>query len=185
MARKLLTHCRKGHEFTEENTYVFYNKKLDLYTRICRKCRNGRVRKWELENSELHGQKSREYAKNYWHENKEKVMERERKNPHRNPLRSRKYRYKITNDEFMEMWEKQNKECKICGTLLDSFPKVAIDHCHKTGKIRGFLCKKYNTGLGMFQDNIEILIKAAAYLAQNHEEKEICPVNSAEPLRTF
>jgi hypothetical protein len=32
---------------------------------------------------------------------------------------------------------------------------LSVDHCHKTGKIRGLLCTKCNTALGWFETNQE------------------------------
>jgi hypothetical protein len=42
--------------------------------------------------------------------------------------------------------------------------RLSVDHCHNTGKIRGILCTKCNTGLGSFKDNIELLMNAIKYL---------------------
>ena len=50
--------------------------------------------------------------------------------------------------------------CEICGSYLASH----IDHDHITGKVRGFLCRRCNIGLGQFQDNKEFLYKAISYL---------------------
>lgn len=42
---------------------------------------------------------------------------------------------------------------------------MPIDHCHKTGKIRGILCSRCNTALGGFNDDIKLLDKAINYLS--------------------
>ena len=50
--------------------------------------------------------------------------------------------------------------CMICG----STHKLCIDHCHTTLNVRGILCSKCNTGLGMFNDNVDALVNAIKYL---------------------
>jgi len=42
-----------------------------------------------------------------------------------------------------------------------------VDHDHKTGKIRGLLCKRCNVGMGYFKDDPSILKKAVRYLEEN------------------
>jgi hypothetical protein len=53
--------------------------------------------------------------------------------------------------------------CQICGYVPES-GRNFIDHDHTTGKIRGLLCFKCNSALGLFKDNKELLLKAIAYL---------------------
>lgn len=43
---------------------------------------------------------------------------------------------------------------------------VAIDHCHKTGKVRGLLCNSCNKGLGFFNDNKELLKNAIKWIGE-------------------
>lgn len=60
------------------------------------------------------------------------------------------------------------KKCGICFAELISKgmegSSVCVDHDHKTGKVRGFLCNNCNRGLGMFMDNVEYLNNAIDYL---------------------
>lgn len=56
----------------------------------------------------------------------------------------------------------EKHSCHICGVLCDR--SIAIDHCHKTNRFRGLLCKPCNNGLGHFQDDTEIMQKAIIYL---------------------
>ena len=69
----------------------------------------------------------------------------------------------------------QDGRCAICSTPMavvrtkDGPPAAHIDHDHVTGKIRGMLCPTCNMGLGCFDDNKELLRKAAAYL-DSHKE---------------
>lgn len=59
----------------------------------------------------------------------------------------------------------QSNRCAICNELFKT--KAALDHCHKTGKIRGVLCINCNSGLGFFKDNIPILKAAISYLERH------------------
>ena len=70
----------------------------------------------------------------------------------------------ITIQDYDEMLESQNGGCKICGGKDKSF-RLAVDHCHGTGKIRGLLCSKCNRGIGCFKDSTDLLRKAIEYLS--------------------
>lgn len=76
--------------------------------------------------------------------------------------------YGLTEKEYKDMELVQNMKCKIC--LLPSVNRLFVDHCHKTGKIRGLLCAKCNAGLGQFNDDISILEYAINYLKENSDE---------------
>jgi hypothetical protein len=55
--------------------------------------------------------------------------------------------------------------CHICGVLAEKDGRrLAVDHCHKTGKVRGVLCGRCNKNIGQFEDNPNILIAAALYI---------------------
>lgn len=71
--------------------------------------------------------------------------------------------YGITSEEYDEMLEAQGGVCKICGATPGA-RRLAVDHCHDTGEIRGLLCYNCNSALGRFQDNIALLEAAIKYL---------------------
>ena len=80
-------------------------------------------------------------------------------------------RLKIDVTEYYRMLEEQNNKCKICGQeetrksrTKDKICQLAIDHCHKTGKIRALLCHACNVAIGSFKDDLELLQKAISYL---------------------
>lgn len=77
--------------------------------------------------------------------------------------RSLKYKYELTLSDYEAMLVSQNNVCEICG-LVDDEKRLAIDHDHKTGTVRGLLCQKCNVGLGYFKDNTELLQNAIVYL---------------------
>jgi recombination endonuclease VII len=56
--------------------------------------------------------------------------------------------------------EEKHGPCEICGTYC----KLSLDHDHNTGRARGWLCRKCNSGIGYLEDKVELLQKAIAYL---------------------
>lgn len=72
-------------------------------------------------------------------------------------------KYGITLGDYYDMMFNQSGKCKICDKPSNG-TKLAIDHCHKTGKIRGLLCVKCNALLGLAGDSKETLNNAIKYL---------------------
>lgn len=74
--------------------------------------------------------------------------------------------YGITAEEYKILYEAQGGRCAICRRATGATRRLAVDHDHKTGRVRGLLCKPCNRyGLGMFaRDNPEIFDRAANYL---------------------
>lgn len=89
-----------------------------------------------------------------------------------------RYRYNISLSDFIELRELQKDACKICGCHLEinknsslRSKKVAVDHCHRTGRVRGLLCFACNTGLGHFRDDLTLLESAIAYLSASKQQE--------------
>jgi hypothetical protein len=66
--------------------------------------------------------------------------------------------------EVYKIWKTVNK-CQICLSDFKNSKDKCIDHCHQTGYIRGILCSKCNTALGLFQDDVSVVSRANEYLA--------------------
>lgn len=77
--------------------------------------------------------------------------------------------YQLTTDEYDEMLASQNGVCAICHEKCTNGRRLAVDHDHRTGKVRGLLCSKCNTALGGFRESEDLLQKAIRYL-QNFVE---------------
>ncbi|WP_344288161.1 endonuclease VII domain-containing protein [Streptomyces synnematoformans] len=71
-----------------------------------------------------------------------------------------KRQYGITEAERDQMIASQMGVCLICL----SAPAVHVDHCHRTGKVRGVLCFNCNSAIGKLRDNPATARRAAAYL---------------------
>lgn len=82
-------------------------------------------------------------------------------------LRVKVSKYKIPREKIIELWSKEN--CDLCGEYMK---KKNIDHCHKTGIVRGVLCTNCNTALGKLKDDIYLLRKAIKYLKQSKNALE-------------
>jgi len=68
--------------------------------------------------------------------------------------------YGMTVEEWETLFSSQKGACGICEKAVP----LCVDHCHETGKIRGLLCRKCNSALGMLDDSICLARKAVLYL---------------------
>jgi hypothetical protein len=75
-----------------------------------------------------------------------------------------KKRYGVSAEEYKKRMS-ESTSCFLCG----SENELCYDHCHSSMKFRGVLCRKCNTGLGLFKDNPELLRKAADYVERHGE----------------
>jgi hypothetical protein len=86
--------------------------------------------------------------------------------------------FNMTLEDYNQMLLKQNNKCAICNNFEKSktkygvIRKLAVDHCHQTGKIRDLLCSQCNRALGGFRDSTEILQNAIDYLKKHQESSE-------------
>ncbi len=71
--------------------------------------------------------------------------------------------YGISAREYYLLFDYQNGKCAICGGGHIG-KRLYLDHCHKTGKVRGILCKYCNALLAMALDREAVLKNAAKYL---------------------
>ena len=72
-----------------------------------------------------------------------------------------KHQYGLTLDAFESLVAEREGRCWICGSFADP---PCVDHCHKTGKVRGILCRNCNSGIGKLHDDPDLLRRAADYI---------------------
>ena len=60
-------------------------------------------------------------------------------------------------------------KCSICETYVEG-QNQHVDHCHKTGKVRGILCNNCNRGIGYFNEDIERIKQSIKYLNKHNVE---------------
>lgn len=97
--------------------------------------------------------------KKYYEANKEKSLEYSR-------IYNLQRKFNLTPEQYLEMETHQKGVCCICKKKCTR--KLAVDHNHTTGKVRGLLCNSCNRGLGYFKDSLENLQQAITYLKEHN-----------------
>lgn len=94
-------------------------------------------------------------------------------------------RYGITREQYQEKLEQQDGHCAICPATPEEVGTLCVDHDHsccpgpKTcGKcLRGLLCPRCNTAIGLLDDNADRMQNAAVYVefykSLNYIRKEL------------
>lgn len=109
---------------------------------ICKQCTRARLQRWQNENRER-------YDFRRWEHHLRK-------------------RYGISVEQYDAMLAVQDQRCAICRSPFSEAPrKLHVDHDHDSGLVRGILCYRCNTGLGVFRDCPERLRAAAEYLERS------------------
>lgn len=103
-----------------------------------------------------------------WHRRKEQerayVKTRLTQNPAHHRERDLKRKYGITLAHYLRLMDEQSHKCAVCGEPSNG-RRFDVDHCHSSGRVRGLLCRRCNLILGHAQDEPEVLMLAAGYLA--------------------
>lgn len=120
----------------------------------CKSCGGAANHKWRRENPE--GDKL--YGTTYQKEHKPRLTNKR----HKNRLKT----YGITVLEYECLEIGQGRRCGICSEAFTKTP--AVDHDHKTGKVRGLLCRPCNSAIGFLKDNPQHALSAARYLEKHH-----------------
>lgn len=94
-------------------------------------------------------------------------------------------KYGLTADDLVRMLEAQGGQCAIChrSASAESYGKpkqFAVDHDHKTGRVRGLLCDWCNRGIGFLGEDPDRLIAAAEYLRAAESGEDCGPITTWE-----
>lgn len=73
-------------------------------------------------------------------------------------------KYGITGEQYLALYKFQGGKCAICRRATGRTRRLSVDHDHKTGKVRGLLCRACNNMLGHLLDDPASFRLAALYL---------------------
>lgn len=139
--------CTKCNQTKQLNDFHKVNKQTEKRRSICKLCHNATYRNNYQKNPEKY--KRYTNSKMYRSELKRKAN-----------LKT----YGLTVEQYEEMLQHQNNVCAICLENCTSGKRLAVDHCHITGRVRQLLCRRCNQSIGKFNDDPILLQKAVNYL---------------------
>jgi hypothetical protein len=69
-------------------------------------------------------------------------------------------KFGLSIDQYWAMHRQQDGKCDICkqpevSKRAGAIKNLAIDHCHKSGKIRSLLCHGCNTAIGLLREDLK------------------------------
>lgn len=144
-------------------------KKCKKLGNQCENCKN-----YEVNYRQTHREKFREYNAKYYANHKEEIRHKDRlkysldKEGYKLRARKREIKriYGLDHEVLLEMISGQDEKCAICRVSFNNgkLGQACIDHDHKTGKVRGILCRGCNLILGHIEKNNNFLTLAKQYL---------------------
>ena len=83
-----------------------------------------------------------------------------------------KTKFGITVETYNKMFEAQGGCCRICAKHQTEVKRTfAVDHDHKTGKVRALLCNPCNIALGLLREDTSAMKSMIAYVVQHKEDE--------------
>jgi hypothetical protein len=155
--KKFCTQCRETKPIAD---FAPDKRKKSGLSSACKECRATQSREWRRN----HPEQNRKWALVQWHK-KPRVS--------RHALHIKRM-FGMSADDYKNLLDFQGGVCAICGqkeTRHSSngkdFLPLAVDHDHKTGRVRGLLCSRCNTAIGYFDDDVVVIEKALVYLKEH------------------
>jgi hypothetical protein len=167
MATKVCTECGKRKHLTKFSTYPRNDKRY--FRSACNECQYLRCKRSRKSNPQPH----RDEVKKYGAKNPQVGIKAWKKWRALHPEECRsqrlKTKYGITLAQYNAILAKQKGCCAVCGTKNPHpHPNFSVDHDHRTLKVRGLLCHKCNSAVGLLQDDPKLCKRAAAYLGRGN-----------------
>ena len=146
--RPYIPRCKNGHKLSGNNVYLC-KKNIK-----CRKCDPPRLSHTLLKTIDNKPRLS---------ESELSVLSRAERRMNTRLL----YSHGITLEDYNKLFQRQKGCCAICHRHQSKLKRgLFVDHDHKTDIVRGLLCQKCNSALGLFRDKIKYLRRGLRYLEQ-------------------
>jgi hypothetical protein len=133
---------------------------------------NAKRRKRYTEDLE-HRERRKAQHRAYYAVHKEQIKERQRRRSWAKKLSDFWRRlarfYGISREQYEGLLAKQGGVCGICRKPPQE--PLCVDHSHATGRVRGLLCRKCNTGLGSYDDDVSLMAAGIAYLRKAADDE--------------
>ena len=133
----------------------------------CKSCERAMAKDWYERNRDKAKSSYQEWraknpdaVKQYRTENRRKAYQQEVRR-----------KYGVDADWFDKQMHAQGGKCLCCGVAFawgDKFTTPHVDHCHDSNAVRGLLCNRCNSVLGLCKDSQELLANLAKYLKKCH-----------------
>lgn len=75
----------------------------------------------------------------------------------------RRRKYGVSEERFLDLLTRQGFMCAICCCKIGL--EACVDHSHKTGEVRGLLCRQCNLKLAIVED-ADYIAAAQRYLSR-------------------
>ena len=158
--------CRICDEFKPLDEFYRMAGMRDGHRNECKSCNNRqkherymanpeparrRTKEWQAANPERYAAKQRE-----WRDSGGKARS--------NRKSHLKRKFNLSSEDYAARLADQGGRCAICHAEPGLGKALDVDHDHKTGQVRGLLCRNCNHGLGKFKDDPFTMTEARFYL---------------------
>lgn len=151
MKEKRCTQCKTLKDLED---FPKNKQRPDGHDSWCRPCKNKKMKAWREKNPE----KSKKSQK-IWRLN----------NPGRERREQLRTKYGMGLEDYEKLLMAQNNVCAICKlrTIGDNAKgHLCVDHIEGTLEVRGLLCSRCNTAIGLFEHDAQRLLSAVKYLSK-------------------
>jgi hypothetical protein len=140
---KTCSTCKEGKTLDQ-----FYTRSNGSVRSTCKACCGKQTAAWRDANRDHYNTVSRQY-----------------RNTRAERIRHVSKRFGLTEAQYVAMEEQQEFACVVCRKPFSEMARQPhVDHCHKTGAVRGLLCSGCNQALGNAKDDPALLRALASYL---------------------